>query len=155
MTAKQQQMDFVLLLNVLQSQEKKAPGPTPPDLHGHPKQLYTNLSKVVCVLLVVGTILGRTERCRSELTSAGARPAEDKDTHDVAVVGFGHQQHPAHQVCGGDALRSLALPETTAGVTPTSGHKRSQEDSLCSPVPARLLHLFVGVFAVHRERYVV
>lgn len=70
---------------------KNVPGPTPPNLHGHPKQLYTNLSKVVCVLLIVGTVLRRTERCRSELTSTEARPAEDKDTHDVAVVGFGHQ----------------------------------------------------------------
>lgn len=133
-----------------------------PDLQGHPGQPHTNLPKVVRVLLIVATILGRTERCLSELTSyGGTGRREDEDTHDVAVVGFGHQQHPAHQVRGGDALRSLTLSGTTAaGVTathrprtPTTGG--AQRDSLRSPVPARLLHLLVGVFAVHRERDII
>lgn len=31
----------------------------------------------------------------------------------------------------------------------------AQQDSLRSPVPARLLHLLVGVFAVHRERDII
>lgn len=141
-----QQMDFSLL-NLLQSQKKKAPSPAPPELLGHPKQLNTNLSKVVRVLLVVGAILRRTKVIQNRRYMESAR-AEEKHTHDVAVVGFGHQQHPAHQVRGGDALRPLALPETRPGVTTVS---RGPGGSLfCSPVSARRLHLFVGVFAVHR-----
>lgn len=53
-------------------------------------------------------------------------------THHVAVVGFGHEQHPSHQVGGGDALRALALPVATL-----------------------VFHLGVGVLPVHRERDVI
>lgn len=30
-------------------------------------------------------------------------------THLTAVVGLGHQQHAAHEVCGGHTLRAFAL----------------------------------------------
>lgn len=43
----------LLPLNVLQPQKENAPAPAPSELHGHQKQLNTNLSKVVRVLLIV------------------------------------------------------------------------------------------------------
>jgi len=53
-------------------------------------------------------------------------------THHVAVVGLGHEQHAAHQVCGGHPLGASALP-----------------------VAFLALHLGVRVFAVHSERDVI
>lgn len=44
-------------------------------------------------------------------------------------------------------------PHTDPPPPPPLG--RAQQDSLRSPVPARLLHLLVGVFAVHRERDII
>lgn len=70
-----QQMDL-LPLNVLQSQKKNAPAP--PELPGHQKQLSTNLSKVVCVLLIVWTILRRTENRDLIQTYTEARQVEIK-----------------------------------------------------------------------------
>lgn len=36
-------------------------------------------------------------------------------THLAAVVGFGHQQHAAHEVCGGHPLCALALSGGQSG----------------------------------------
>lgn len=47
-------------------------------------------------------------------------------------MGFGHEQHPSHQVGGGDALRAFTLP-----------------------VASLVLHLGVCVLTVHRERDVI
>lgn len=43
-------------------------------------------------------------------------------------MGFGHEQHPSHQVGGGDALRAFTLA-----------------------VPTLVLHLGVSVLPIHRE----
>lgn len=62
----------------------------------------------------------------------GPHPPCFTQTHHSAVVGLGHEQHAPHQVCGGDALRALALA-----------------------VAAGPFHLLVGVLTVHRERDVI
>lgn len=53
-------------------------------------------------------------------------------THNVTVVGFSHEQHAAHQVCGGDPLGASTLP-----------------------VPALSLHLRIRVLTVHRQSDVI
>ncbi|TNN66891.1 hypothetical protein EYF80_022960 [Liparis tanakae] len=49
-------------------------------------------------------------RCLSGTYKPSGVTYERSSTHHVAVVRFGHEEHPAHQVGGGDALRALTLP---------------------------------------------
>ena len=123
----------------------------------------TYLSKVVCVLLIVWTILREKKRIESGCVFSLKAPERDHScTHNVAVVRFGHQQHPADQICGWHSLGSLALPATTQHTgrerlgNKHDIHKRAHIFSRGdSPVPPRLLHLFVCVFPIHCECYII
>lgn len=141
------------LLNLLQSQKKNVPPPAPPELLGHPRQINTNLSKVVRVLLVVGAILRRTEVIQNQ--------------GDMGVRG-GRRKGTLTMLLWWALVISSILPTRSVVDTPcVLLHSLRRDRALplsqgvlggslfCSPVSPRRLHLFVGVFAVHRERYII